>query len=69
MGAVGDKHYLMAATVGEDDKVARLRGALQGDGLLGCGQAIDIFFKGESVRVHMALHGWLISGTVFKASR
>lgn len=66
MGAVDDKHHLMAAAVGKDNKIPRLGGALQGDLLLGGGQAIDIFLEGEGVRVHMALHCWLISNTPLK---
>lgn len=66
VGPVGDKHHLMAATVGEDKEIARLGRALQGDLLLGGGQAVDIILEGEGVREHMALHCWLISNTPLK---
>jgi hypothetical protein len=63
VGSVGDKHYLMTAAVGKDNKVARLGGALQADLLLWSRQLVDRLFEGEGVRVHMALHCWLISNT------
>lgn len=63
MGAVRDKHDLMAAAVGENNKVPGEGGALQADLLLRGGQAIGFFLEGEGVRVHMALHNRLISNT------
>ena len=49
MGAVGDKHHLMAAAIGEDNKVPRLGWALQVDLLLGGRQLVDLLLEGEGV--------------------
>ena len=48
MGAVGDKHHLMAAAIGEDNKVPRLGWALQADFLLG---AVNLSTSSLKVRV------------------
>lgn len=68
VGAVGDKHHLMAAAIGENNKVPRLGGALQADLLLGGRQLVDLLLEGEGVRIHRVLHGKTYTDTHLKAS-
>lgn len=60
VGAMGDKHHLMTAAIGENDEIARLGRTLQADLLFKARQLVYLLFEGESVRIHKVLHCWTI---------